>query len=90
MKVMLNDKDVSLESLVSGYEGRDLTEIGVHLPNMSSYNHNYYKLPNGTVVLLQNDDDGFNQVSVKMPNGELKYVGAQYDHDGRFMVGEFY
>ena len=90
MKVILNDHVVSPESLVSDYEGQDLTEIGVHLPNESSYNYNFYRLPNGTVVLLQNDDDGFNQVSVKTTNGELKYVGAQYDQDGRFMIGEFY
>lgn len=82
-------QNTSPESLVSAYVGKDLEKIGTHLPEKSSYNHNFYKLPNETVVLLQNDDEGFNQVAVEMKNGMLKWVGAQYDN-GKFMLGSFY
>lgn len=86
---MIDDKSVTPESYVSCYKDMDLTKIGIYLPSESSYNYNFYRLPNGTIVLLQNDDDGFNRVLVKMPSGELEYVGAQYDND-KFMLGDFY
>lgn len=79
----------SPESFVSAYVGKNLVKIGTHLPEKSSYNYNFYKLPNGTVVLLQNDDEGFNQVAVERTNGALEWVGAQYD-GGEFMIGSFW
>lgn len=82
-------KNTSPESLVSAYVGKNLEKIGTRLPEKSSYNYNFYKLPNGTTVLLQNDDEGFNQVAVEMTNGTLKWVGAQYD-GGEFMLGSFW
>lgn len=77
------------ESLIACYVGKDLEKVGTHLPDKSSYNHNFYRMPNGTTVLLRNDDEGFNQVAVEMPNGELSWVGAQYDN-GEFMLGSFW
>ena len=79
----------SPESLVACYRGQDLEKIGTHLSDRSSYNYNFYKLPNGAIVLLNNDDEGFNQVYVELPDGKLENVGAQYDNDG-FMIGSFW
>lgn len=79
----------SAELLVSCYVGQNLYDIGTHMKEKSSYNHNFYKLPNGTTVLLENDDDGFNQVAVEWANGELTWIGAQYDDEG-LMIGEYY
>jgi len=82
-------QNTSPESLVSAYVGKDLEKIGTHLPEKSTYNYNFYRLPNGTIVLLENNDEGFNQVAVEMTNGTLAWVGAQYD-DGEFMLGSFW
>jgi len=75
-------------NLVREYAGQDLEKIGTYLPDESSYNHNSYRLPNGTVVVMHNDDDGFNLISVVTGDGQEVYVGAQYD-DGEFMIGVF-
>lgn len=74
-------------NLVREYEGKDIEKVGTHLPDKSSYNYNFYRLPNGTEVLMDNDDDGYNMVFV-CDGGNNIYVGAQYD-DGELMIGDF-
>ena len=76
------------ELIVSCYVGQNLYKIGTHLAEKSSYNYNFYQLPNGATVLLESDDEGFNKVSVECPKDNLICVGAQYS-DGPFMLGNF-
>ena len=42
--------------LLKEYEGKNLEEVGEHLVDKSSYNHNYYMLPNGLEVLEAFDE----------------------------------
>lgn len=44
------------QKLLKEYYGKDLSEIGTYIKEMSDYNLNYYKLPNGTVVYLETDE----------------------------------
>ena len=76
------------EQMVREFIGKDLEAIGIHIPEKSTYNHNYFRLPNGTVVLMVNDDDGYNQVFVVSGEKEVN-VGEQWD-GGAFSVGDFY
>lgn len=71
------------------YEGQDLAKIGKPIEDITNYNNEYFELPNGIVVLLKNDDDGFNQVFVVDDDGHEENVGAQYDDDG-LMLGCYY
>lgn len=73
------------KELVREYEGQDLYKIGTHIPSRSCYNSNYYTLPNGVIVKLSNDDDGYNMVFVVDGNDwNATLVGEQMDG------GEFY
>ena len=75
------------EALVLEYEGENLDKIGEHLPDISSYNHNFYRLPNGTMILMDSNDDNCSDVYVV--KGSNKFlVGLQYDN-GEFMIGNF-
>ena len=85
---ILNLQKNTAECLVSCYSGQNLAKIGTHLAEKSSYNYNFYQLPNGATVLLESDDEGFNKVSVECPTDNLICVGAQYS-DGPFMLGNF-
>lgn len=79
--------NVSPESLVREYEGEDLEKIGKNLPDISTYNYNFYRLPNGAVILMVSDDDNCSDVYVV--KGSNKFlVGLQYDN-GEFMIGNF-
>lgn len=42
--------------LLKEYEDKNLEEAGKHLADKSSYNHNYYMLPNGLEVLEAFDE----------------------------------
>ena len=42
--------------LLKEYEGKNLEEVGNRLTDKSSYNHNYYMLPNGLEVLEEFDE----------------------------------
>ena len=42
--------------LLKEYEGKKLEEVGNRLSDKSSYNHNYYMLPNGLEVLEEFDE----------------------------------
>ena len=42
--------------LLKEYEGKNLEEVGNHLTDKSSYNHNYYMLPNWLEVLEDFDE----------------------------------
>jgi hypothetical protein len=42
--------------LLKEYEGKNLKEVGNRLADKSSYNHNYYMLPNGLEVLEAFDE----------------------------------
>ena len=77
------------EDLVREYEGEDLYSIGTHVPEKSFYNHNYYRLPNGTLVLLKNDDFDWNDVFVVDEEGREHLVGGQQDEHPNFMIGRF-
>lgn len=77
------------EDLVREYEGEDLYSIGTHVPEKSFYNHNYYRLPNGTLVLLKNDDFDWNDVFVVDGEGKEHLVGGQQDEHPNFMIGRF-
>ena len=50
---MLKEKATEL---LKEYEDKNLEEVGEHLANKSSYNHNYYMLPNGLEVLEKFDE----------------------------------
>ena len=76
------------EDRVREYEGQDLYAIGSPIPEKSFYNHNYYKLPNGTIVFLKNDDFDWNDVFVVDDDGKEHLVGGQYDDKG-FEIGQF-
>ena len=76
-----------VEELVRPYVGNDLYKIGTEILDKSVYNHNFVRLPNGTEVLLQNDDEGFNDVAV-VDGDALIYVGGQWDNRG-LELGEF-
>lgn len=41
---------------INEYDGMKFSDIATKLNNISTYNSNYYKLPNGTVVLLETDE----------------------------------
>jgi len=75
------------ESLVREYEGEDLEKIGKHLSEISSYNYNFYRLPNGTIILMISDDDNCSDVFV-MDGPKQSRVGIQYD-GGVFEIGDF-
>lgn len=80
------------EELVRPYVGKTIEEIGIHISDKSVYNYNFYRLPNGTVVLLESNDDGFSQVAVvdgDIDNGNKIWVGGQQDDDYGLMLGEF-
>ena len=79
--------NVNPESLVREYEGEDLEKIGKHLPDISTYNYNFYRLPNGTVILMVSDDDNCSDVFVVKDSNKF-LVGLQYDN-GEFMIGNF-
>lgn len=55
-----NDKEHKFfkecQKLLKDYYGKDLSEIGTQIKEMSDYNLNYYALPNGTVVYLKTDE----------------------------------
>lgn len=42
--------------LLKEYEGKNLEEVGNRLVDKSSYDHNYYMLPNGLEVLEEFDE----------------------------------
>lgn len=50
---MLEEKATEL---LKEYEGKNLEEVGNRLTDKSSYNHNYYMLPNGLEVLESFDE----------------------------------
>lgn len=80
------------EELVRPYVGKVIEEIGTHISDKSVYNYNFYRLPNGAVVLLENNDDGFSQAAVvdgDIDNGNKIWVGGQQDDDYGLMLGEF-
>ncbi len=79
--------NVNPESLVREYEGEDLEKIGEHLPDISTYNHNFYRLPNGTIILMVGDDDNCSDVFVIKDSNKF-LVGLQYDN-GEFIIGDF-
>ena len=79
--------NVNPESLVREYEGEDLEKIGKHLPDISTYNYNFYRLPNGTIILMVGDDDNCSDVYVVKDSNKF-LVGLQYDN-GEFMIGNF-
>ena len=79
--------DKEAKSRIREYEGQDLTKVGAHISKISSYNYNFYHLPNDAIVLLISDDD--NCSDVFLVDGQKQFlVGIQYDNDG-FMVGDF-
>jgi hypothetical protein len=47
---------VKATELLKEYEGKNLEEVGNRLADKSSYNHNYYMLPNGLEVLEAFDE----------------------------------
>ena len=80
------------EELVRPYVGKVIEEIGTHIPDKSVYNYNFYRLPNGTVVLLQSNDDCFSEVAVvagDIEGGNKIWVGGQQDDGYGLMLGEF-
>ncbi len=79
--------DKKVADLVRDYEGKDLTKVGEHLPDISSYNYNFYHLPNDIIILMISDDDNCSDVFVVSGDRQTP-VGIQYD-GGNFMIGDF-
>ena len=79
--------DQKVADLVRDYEGEDLTKVGEHLPDISSYNYNFYRLPNDIIILMISDDDNCSDVFVVDGDRQVP-VGIQYDGDN-FMIGDF-
>lgn len=52
----MEQQKVKATELLKEYEGKNLEEVGNRLADKSSYNHNYYMLPNGLEVLEAFDE----------------------------------
>jgi hypothetical protein len=52
----MEQQKVKATELLKEYEGKNLEEVGNRLADKSSYNHNYYILPNGLEVLEAFDE----------------------------------
>ena len=52
----MEQQKVKATELLKEYEGKNLEEVGNRLADKSSYNHNYYMLPNGLKVLEAFDE----------------------------------
>lgn len=81
------------QDLLRPYLGQDLYNIGTLIEDKSSYCYNFYRLPNGTIVLLDSNDDSFSDVAVidgDIDTGTRIYVGGQQDFPSYgFMLGNF-
>lgn len=72
--------------IMNEYEGQEIEKIGTHLPKKSTYNHNYYRMPNDTEVLVICDDNGYYEVYVVAsapfePFHINRYVGYYQEGD---------
>lgn len=72
--------------LVRPYVGQKIEDVGTLLPEISSYNHNYYMLPNKTTVLVESDDDGFAYVSV-IDDSSLEHLVGYEEWGYGFEIG---
>lgn len=65
------------------YVGKNINEIGEHLKQASVYNHNFFELPNGIILLEEFDE--FEEIGdlylSEFRNNYAYYVG-QTDKDG--------
>lgn len=62
------------------------TKLAVHLKERSQYNHNYYRLNNGDVILETCDDD--NLFGYWLVNGKIPELLGYYEYDSIFKLPE--
>jgi hypothetical protein len=65
--------------LLREYEGKNLEEVGKHLADKSSYNHNYYMLPNGLEVVEKFDEFYEMGDIFGLIDGQAILIGHTYD-----------